>query len=79
MRRTTADPDPDIITADDVAGMLGINRKTVYDGAARGEIPSRRVGGRVLFSRRAVQAWIHHERATGVTLDNSGSPRPEKS
>ena len=46
------------ISADDLAAMLGVDRKTVYEGAARGEIPSVRLGRRVLFSRAAIAAWL---------------------
>lgn len=46
------------ITADELAVVLGVDRKTVYEGAARGEIPSVRLGRRVLFSKTAIQAWL---------------------
>lgn len=47
-----------VFTADELAVRLGMDRKTVYDGAARGEIPSRRVGRRVLFPRAAIELWL---------------------
>lgn len=46
------------ISADELAKLLGLDRKSVYDGATRGEIPHRRVGRRVLFFRRAIAAWM---------------------
>lgn len=46
------------ITADELAVVLGVDRKTVYEGAARGEIPSVRLGRRVLFSKTAIHAWL---------------------
>jgi excisionase family DNA binding protein len=52
--------DPDLMTVDEVAADLGFDRKSVYAGAARGEIPHRRVGRRFVFSRRALDAWKHH-------------------
>ena len=48
----------DIMTADELAELLGVNRKTVYDAVQRGEIPHRRLGRRVLFERGAVLAWL---------------------
>lgn len=55
----------EILSGDDVAAMLGVNRKTVYEAADRGEIPHRRLGRRVLFERGAILAWIRGgERAT---------------
>ncbi len=64
MRKPT---DPDIISAREVSALLGLKENGVYDGAARGEIPSRRVGRRVLFSRRAIVAWMHGAAPTAVT------------
>ena len=55
----------EILTADDVAELLGLNRKTVYDAARRGQIPHRRVGRRLLFERGSIVDWL---RNTGVTL-----------
>lgn len=63
-------PDPDLLSGPDAAGLLGLDRKTLYAGAARGEIPHRRVGRRFLFSRRALEAWLHG------TTPNHGSLRP---
>ena len=47
-----------ILTADELAELLGVNRKTIYDAVQRGEIPHRRLGRRVLFERGAVLAWL---------------------
>jgi excisionase family DNA binding protein len=44
--------------ADEVAVFLGVDRKTVYDYAGRGEIPHRRLGKRLLFSRSAIVEWL---------------------
>lgn len=48
----------DVMTADEVAAFLGVDRKTVYDYAGRGVIPCQRLGKRVLFSRAAVVRWL---------------------
>ncbi len=50
--------DPDILDAVEVAAMLGLDRKTVYESASRNEIPHRRIGRRLLFYRPAVVAWL---------------------
>jgi excisionase family DNA binding protein len=47
-----------VFTADELAGLLGVDRKTVYDGASRGDIPCKRVGRRVLFPRVAIERWL---------------------
>lgn len=53
--------DPDLLAAEEVSELLGISLHSVYEGAARGEIPCRRVGRRVLFSRRRIAEWLHGE------------------
>ncbi len=50
----------DIMCADDVAAWLKVDRKTVYNAAARGKIPHRRLGKRLLFSRAALVSWFAH-------------------
>jgi excisionase family DNA binding protein len=52
----------DVLTADDVAEILRVDRKTVYEFAGRGEIPCRRLGRRILFYRPALMAWLSHAR-----------------
>ncbi len=51
-------PDRATFTADELARQLGVDRKTVYEGAARGEIPSVRIGRRLLFPRVAIDTWL---------------------
>ncbi len=48
----------DVLTADEVAEYLRLDRKTVYDYAARGVIPHQRIGKRMLFSRAALVSWL---------------------
>ena len=50
--------DPEVMDADEMAVFLGVDRKTVYDYAGRGEIPHRRLGKRLLFSRSAIVSWL---------------------
>ena len=47
-----------MLTADEVAEILRVDRKTVYDTAGRGELPHRRLGKRLLFSRAALLDWL---------------------
>jgi excisionase family DNA binding protein len=54
----TAENRRDGIGAKAVATLLGVDRKTVYNAASRGQLPSRRLGRRLLFSRSAVLAWL---------------------
>ncbi len=48
----------DVCTVADVARWLGVNKKTVYDAVNRRELPSARLGRRVLLSRTAITAWL---------------------
>jgi excisionase family DNA binding protein len=51
-------PDRDVMTADEVAAFLGVDRNTVYDYAGRGVIPHQRLGKRILFRRGALVSWL---------------------
>jgi excisionase family DNA binding protein len=48
----------EVLNVDQVAELLGLGRNTVYEAASRGEIPHRRVGRRLIFSRSAVMEWL---------------------
>ena len=48
-----------ILTVDEVAELLRVNRNTVYDLFNKGELPGgRRVGRRIRFSRDVVVRWL---------------------
>jgi excisionase family DNA binding protein len=49
---------PDVMNADEVADLLRVDRKTVYDAAGRGHMPHRRLGKRLVFSRTALLDWL---------------------
>ncbi len=53
------------MSVEEVAAFLGVDRKTVYDYAGRGMIPCRRLGKRILFSRRALVLWLGGECSKG--------------
>ena len=57
---TTTAPEPtsDVMTADEAAVFLGVDRNTVYDYAGRGIIPHQRLGKRILFRRGALVSWL---------------------
>lgn len=48
----------EVMTADEVAAFLGVDRNTVYDYAGRGVIPHQRLGKRILFRRAALVSWL---------------------
>lgn len=51
-------PSPEVMSVDEAAQFLGLDRNTVYDAAGRGEIPHRRIGKRILLSRTQLVAWL---------------------
>jgi len=51
---------PECMRADELAKFLGVNRKTVYEYTIRNQIPHRRLGRRIVFSRSQVVAWLGH-------------------
>ena len=55
--RALAKEGSDVLTADEVAELLRLDRKTVYDTRRRGVIPHQRFGKRMLFSRSAIVSW----------------------
>src|SRR5580658_10439389 len=53
------EPEPAVLTVDELAALLRVNRKTVYEALARGEIPgARRLGATYRILRDAVLEWL---------------------
>lgn len=46
------------LTVDEAAGLLGISRNLAYELVGRGEVPSVRLGRRVLVPRRALEEML---------------------
>lgn len=57
---------PEFLTTHELAALLRVKQRKVYDLAAAGEIPFRRVTGKLLFPRAEVEAWIERHRAGPV-------------
>lgn len=50
---------PAVITVDELASLLRVDRKTAYAAVVRGEVPGvRRLGRCIRISREAVMAWL---------------------
>jgi excisionase family DNA binding protein len=60
----------EVIGADEVASLLGVDRKTVYAAARHGEIPHRRIGRRLLFERGSIVEWLRQGRVVPNNGDN---------
>lgn len=52
------------LTVEEVASLLGLGRTAAYEAARRGDIPTRKLGRRVLVPVPAFQAWL------GISGDN---------
>jgi len=53
-----SDPRGDVLTAEQVAGMLQVRPCTVADWARRGMIPSYKLGKFRRYSKKDITAWI---------------------
>lgn len=47
-----------VYTVSETARLLGLSRNSTYQGVLKGEIPSFRVGKRILIPRRAIEAML---------------------
>ena len=65
------DPDHEYLTARELAALLRVRERKVYELAAAGEVPCSRATGKLLFRRTAVDAWL--ARASSGPADD---PRP---
>jgi len=66
-----AEASPAFLTTREVADLLRVKERKVYDLAAAGAIPCRRVTGKLLFPRQEIDAWL----AGGATASAS-KPAP---
>ena len=56
-----------VLTVNEVAKLLGLSRASAYQGVARGEIPSIRVGRRILVPRQALERMLEGNSKPGKT------------
>jgi excisionase family DNA binding protein len=61
------------LTTRELAQLLRIKERKVYDLAASGQIPCSRAMGKLLFPRQAVEAWLARESSGAAP---AASPRP---
>jgi excisionase family DNA binding protein len=56
-----------LLTAAELAGLLGFSPATIVDWYERGDLPGLKVGGRLRFRESEVEAWLearHTRRAS---------------
>ena len=55
---TWDDDMPPVLTVDEAAKILGISRGLAFAAVARGELPSKRVGRRILVPTQRLHEWL---------------------
>ncbi|MGH8972182.1 MAG: helix-turn-helix domain-containing protein [Acidimicrobiia bacterium] len=64
-----------VLSVAEAADLLGISRSLAYDLVARGELPARRFGGRIVVLRRPLQRLLDGEPtddAVSLAADRNG-------
>jgi excisionase family DNA binding protein len=56
------DTQRDVLSAREAAKLLGIGINQVYSAVSRGDIPCRRIGRSLRFSRTALLRWLEGEK-----------------
>ncbi len=54
----TIDTAGDVLSVTDISRLLRVGRNAVYGLVSRNEIPHRRIGKQIRFSRAAVMRWL---------------------
>ncbi|MCB1775085.1 MAG: helix-turn-helix domain-containing protein, partial [Gammaproteobacteria bacterium] len=67
--------DIEYLTTKELAELLRIKERKVYDLAASGQVPCSRAMGKLLFPRQAIEAWIAGESTGGAST--LSEPRPD--
>ena len=66
----------EFLTTKEVAALLRIKERTVYDLVKEGSIPVSRVIGKLLFHRELVEAWVRRNAETEVGIEAVTRPLP---
>jgi excisionase family DNA binding protein len=53
------------LTVEETASLLGLGRTATYEAARRGQIPSRRLGRRVVIPVPALLTWLGADQTAG--------------
>jgi excisionase family DNA binding protein len=61
MTDSTHTSPPEVLTVEEAARVLRISRQTAYEGVRSGEIPSLRIGARLLVPRRRLEQMLAGE------------------
>ncbi|SFP15371.1 helix-turn-helix transcriptional regulator [Tranquillimonas alkanivorans] len=65
---------PEYLTVRELAELLRIKERKVYDLAASGEVPCSRATGKLLFPEREIRAWIAQASSGGPVAERADQP-----
>jgi len=65
-----------LLTASELAELLGFAAGTIVDWAERGTIPAFKIGGRLRFRLSEVEGWLEAQRVNGPGAGGEVSPTP---
>ena len=65
----------DFLTTRELADLLRLKERKIYELAASGEVPCSRATGKLLFPREAIESWVARH-SSGVSCDR-GALRPQ--
>jgi len=68
---------PEFLTTREVAALLRVRERKVYDLAAAGQIPCRRVTGKLLFPKAEIEAWLAGGQASPAPAPGPAHRAPE--
>lgn len=69
-------PDHEYLTVRELANLLRLKERKIYDLAASGEVPCSRATGKLLFPASEIRAWIDSATSGGVEVAPPPAPRP---
>src|SRR6056297_3928252 len=70
-------PDHEYLTVKELADLLRLKERKIYDLAASGAVPCSRVTGKLLFPAADIREWIESAKSGGAPADATGqSARP---
>jgi excisionase family DNA binding protein len=65
-----------LLTAAELAEMLGFATGTIVDWSERGALPAFKIGGRLRFRLSEVEGWLDAQRLNGPGAGGEVSPTP---
>lgn len=69
----TMEKEPEVMTAEELAGFLRVPEETVRQYAGRFSIPGRQIGQEWRFWRVAIQEWLRGRSGKEVLLSQAGA------